>query len=212
MKILLVTATRQELGSIDSINRLKHNFPGIDFLVTGVGMVKATYSLASLLHLQRPDFVLHTGICGSYKPEFPIGCVVNVLTEEFADLGIDDNGKFIPYHEKGDVDKDGKFINSSDFGKIWGLASVHGITVNTANGNKSAIEKIIGLFNPDMESMEGAAIFYTCLKQNIPFAEIRAVSNFVEPRNINNWNIPLAIKNLSIIIPEIILKLQSKKM
>lgn len=209
MKILLVTATRQELGSIAFTNTLKKSFAGIDFLVTGIGMVKATYSLTSMLHLQKPGFVLHTGICGSYKPDFTIGSVVNVLSEEFADFGIDDNGKFIPYHEKGDVDIEGKLINPADYGKKWGINSVHGITVNTASGNKSAIGKTIEQFNPDIETMEGAAVFYTCLKQKIPFAEIRAVSNFVEPRNINNWNIPLAIKNLTTIIPEIISKLQS---
>jgi futalosine hydrolase len=209
MKILIVTATRQELGNIDSVNQLKHNFPDIEFLVTGVGMVKATYSLTSLLHLQRPDFILHTGICGSFRPEIPIGTVVNVLSEEFADIGFDDKGKFIPFHEKGDIDKEGKLICPTDLGNKWGFNSVHGITVNTASGNKPAIDKLVNQFNPDIETMEGAAVFYTCMKQNIPFAEIRSVSNFVEARNINNWNIPLAIKNLSIVIPEIISKLHA---
>ena len=210
MKILLVTATRQELGNIDSLNILKKNFPNLELLVTGVGMVKATFSLCSLIHLQKPEFVLHAGICGSYKNSYPIGSVVNVLSEEFADLGMDDKGKFIPYHEKGDIDKDGKYFNPTDYGNLFGLPSVNGITVNTANGNKSTIEKVQNQFNPDVESMEGAAIFYTCLKLGIPFCEIRAVSNFVEPRNINNWNIPLAIRNLSTIIPEALSKLQNK--
>lgn len=211
MNILLVTATRQELGNIEALNNLKKNFPNLELLVTGVGMVKATFSLSSLIHLQRPDFVLHAGICGSYKPEIPIGSVVNVISEEFADLGIDDRGKFIPYHEKGDVDVEGKLINPKNYSDLFGLSSVHGITVNMANGNKPTIERVTQQFNPDVESMEGAAIFYSCLKLGIPFCEIRAVSNFVEPRNINNWNIPLAIKNLTTIIPEVIAKLQSGK-
>ena len=209
MSILLVTATRQELGNIDSLNNLKKNFPNLEMLVTGVGMVKATFSLSSLIHLKKPDFVLHAGICGSFRTEIPIGSVVNVINEEFADLGMDDKGKFIPYHEKGDVDMDGKLINPTDYGDLFGLKSVHGITVNKTNGNKSTIEKVREQFDPDVESMEGAAVFYTCLKLGIPFCEIRAVSNFVEPRNINNWNIPLAIKNLTTVIPEVIAKLQS---
>ena len=44
--------------------------------------------------------------------------------------------------------------------------------------------------------MEGAAFFYVCLCENIPFLQIRAISNYVEQRNEKNWNIPLAIKNL----------------
>jgi futalosine hydrolase len=51
-------------------------------------------------------------------------------------------------------------------------------------------------FNPQIESMEGAAVFYVCLKTNINCIQIRTISNNVERRNKNNWNIPLALKNL----------------
>ena len=211
MNILIVTATRQELGNIVFLNSLKKSFPDIEILVTGVGMVKATFSLTSYLHLKPPDFVLHIGIAGSYKPEIPVGTVVNVISEEFADLGIDENGKFVPFHEKGDIDNNGILLNPADYGISFGLKSVHGITVNTVNGKKSTIERVVQQFNPDIETMEGAAIFYTCLKLGIPFCEVRSISNFVETRNINNWNIPLAIKNLNTVIPEIIEKISVSK-
>lgn len=204
MKILLVTATKEELGGFDSIKKLQSTFPDLEFLITGIGMVKATYSLISAIHHKKPDFILHTGICGSFNKSFPIGKVLNVLSEEFADIGYDDNGKFIPMIEKDEAFVNGKLLNSIDWGIKFKLPSVKGITVNTVNGEKSAIDKVIQQFHPDIESMEGAVIAYICLKQNIPFAEIRAVSNFVEPRNINNWNIPLAIKNLTTITPEIL--------
>jgi futalosine hydrolase len=45
--------------------------------------------------------------------------------------------------------------------------------------------------------MEGAAFFYACRQFNIPCLQIRAVSNYVEKRNRDNWDIPLAIKNLN---------------
>jgi futalosine hydrolase len=204
VKILLVTATQEELGSFDSVKKLQSTFPDLEFLVTGIGMVKATYSLASAIHHKKPDFILHTGICGSFNNSFPIGTVLNVLTEEFADIGYDDNGKFVPIIEKDEAFVNRKLKNSIDWGKTVKLPSVKGITVNTVNGEKSAIDKVIQQFHPDIESMEGAAIAYICLKQNIPFAEIRAVSNFVEPRNVNNWDIPLAVKNLTTITPEIL--------
>jgi len=209
VKILLVTATQEELGSIVSIKKLQSTFPDLEILNTGVGMVKATYSLTSSILLKRPDFILHTGICGSFNKKFSIGTVLNVVTEEFADIGFDDNGKFVPIIEKNDSIKNGKIINQIDWGKILETPSVKGITVNTVSGEKSAIEKVIQQFHPDIESMEGAVISYVCLKQNIPFAEIRAVSNFVEPRNPNNWDIPLAIRNLTTMLPEILHKIQS---
>jgi futalosine hydrolase len=50
---------------------------------------------------------------------------------------------------------------------------------------------------PQIESMEGAAFFYACRQLNVPCLQIRAVSNYVEKRNRDNWHIGLAIKNLN---------------
>jgi len=45
--------------------------------------------------------------------------------------------------------------------------------------------------------MEGAAVLYCCEQLGIPCLQIRSVSNYVEPRNRNNWEIALAISNLN---------------
>jgi futalosine hydrolase len=45
--------------------------------------------------------------------------------------------------------------------------------------------------------MEGAAFFYACAIQDIPCAQIRAVSNHVVPRDRDAWEIHTAIKNLT---------------
>jgi len=209
VKILLVTATQEESGSIDSVQKLRRIFPELEILITGIGMVKATSSLAFAIYNKKPDFILHTGICGSFNKLYPIGTVLNVLSEEFADIGHNDNGKFVPLPEKDQPFDNGKLKNSMNWGKILKLPSVKGITVNTVNGEKSAIDKVVQQFQPDIESMEGAAIAYLCLKLDISYAEIRAVSNFVEQRNVKNWNIPLAVKNLTTMIPEILNKILS---
>ena len=52
--------------------------------------------------------------------------------------------------------------------------------------------------------MEGAAFFYVCLQEKIPFLQIRSISNYVEKRNKSNWNIPLAIDNLNVVLLDII--------
>jgi len=44
--------------------------------------------------------------------------------------------------------------------------------------------------------MEGAAFFYACLLEGITCTQIRTISNKVEKRNKDNWDIPLAVKNL----------------
>jgi futalosine hydrolase len=53
------------------------------------------------------------------------------------------------------------------------------------------------LFHPQVESMEGAAFMYACLIHQVPFAQVRAVSNFVEKRNREAWKLAEAIRNLS---------------
>jgi len=55
-----------------------------------------------------------------------------------------------------------------------------------------------------VESMEGAAFFYACLMAEVPFLEIRSISNFVEPRNRDAWDLPLAIGNLNQVLAEIL--------
>jgi futalosine hydrolase len=50
--------------------------------------------------------------------------------------------------------------------------------------------------NPHIETMEGAAVFYVCLMEHIPFVQIRAISNYVGETNKNLWKIPLAVENL----------------
>jgi futalosine hydrolase len=45
--------------------------------------------------------------------------------------------------------------------------------------------------------MEGASFFYACEQAGIPGIQIRSISNLVERRNKENWQIGLAIKNLN---------------
>jgi futalosine hydrolase len=77
------------------------------------------------------------------------------------------------------------------------IPAVKGVTNNTVSGEKQLIKWRKEKFSPDIETMEGAAFFYVCLHENVPFVEIRSISNMVEPRDKSKWNIPLAIKNLS---------------
>jgi futalosine hydrolase len=73
-----------------------------------------------------------------------------------------------------------------------------GVSVNTTSGNQEMINSLRErYFSTDIESMEGAAFFFVCLKEGIPFVQIRAISNYVEPRDKSKWDIPLAIKNLN---------------
>ena len=84
------------------------------------------------------------------------------------------------------------------------IKNVKGITVNTVHGNTDSIDKIIKRLNPEIETMEGAAFFYVCEKENITSLQLRAISNYVEKRNRDAWNIPFALNNLKISIANLI--------
>ena len=45
--------------------------------------------------------------------------------------------------------------------------------------------------------MEGAAFHFVCLQQNIPFLQLRSISNKVGERNKTKWNLIEAIVNLN---------------
>jgi futalosine hydrolase len=45
--------------------------------------------------------------------------------------------------------------------------------------------------------MEGAAVLYVAEMLDIPAIQIRSISNYVEPRNRENWKIKEAIENLN---------------
>ena len=84
------------------------------------------------------------------------------------------------------------------------LQSVSAITVNTTHGNKASIDLYKNKFNADLETMEGAAVFYVCFHEKVDCIQIRSISNYVQERDKANWNIPLAIKNLNDKLFEII--------
>jgi futalosine hydrolase len=230
-KILIVSATDKEINlltqKVSNMQKAGYwlhscNFLNlrIDLLNCGVGLPSAIYRLTSLLHREKYDMVIHPGIAGSFRDDLKIGTVVQVVAEEFGDLGINDNDEFHTLFEMGNTDQGsapfsgGRLVNNFDsqkFQSLAGLLKVKGITVNTASGNDRDIEKRKSKFSADIETMEGAGIFYVCLLQNIPFIEIRSISNKVEPRNIKNWNVPLALLNLSDTLIKILEEINNKR-
>ena len=103
--------------------------------------------------------------------------------------------------------QNGRLLNTHSnavFPQLQDLKMVSAITVNKVLGKESSIEAAKKHFHPDIESMEGAAVFYSCLMSHQPFAEIRAISNYVEERDKSKWDIPLAVKNLNGYVAELI--------
>jgi len=217
MRILLVVATEAELGpfisdfgcSISELEQNKHatifkseiEHPKSEILITGVGMVATAFALGKHLVANKYDLAVNLGIAGSFDRNIQIGEVVEVTKDTLSELGAEDDHSFLTMGELGFGDD--TFYPSTKLADLYNLfnnfnlKTATAITVNTVHGNEASIEKVRARLHPQLESMEGAAFFYACNQANVPCIQIRAVSNYVEKRNRDNWNIGLAVKNLN---------------
>jgi futalosine hydrolase len=216
MNILIVSATYLEIEPLlthfkfveqsnQKLRKYTFNNHKIDVLIPGVGMTCTAYWMGKTLNTKLYDCAINLGLAGSFNDDIKIGEVVNIVSDRISELGAQDGEKFLSL-----IDMD--LIEDEDFALVNGemvntipirnkvidtLKSVKAISVNTTHGEENEIEKVVKLFNPDVESMEGAAFYYACLLEGITCTQIRAISNKVEPRNKENWDIKLAVKNLT---------------
>lgn len=86
--------------------------------------------------------------------------------------------------------------------KKYGKATA--VTVQTVSGLPEKRTQLELGFKPQIESMEGAAFFYVCLLEKVPFVELRSVSNEVGERDRGKWNIPLALSALRESVKELL--------
>ena len=192
MNVLIVAATKSEITS-DKISDLP-------ILITGVGMINTAINLTKELNNNDYDLVINMGVAGCFSDAIKIGDVVEVVEDCFSEMGFEDGESF---SEFSDFDIKTRY-------KVEGrtsLRKVKGITVNTVHGIESSIQNIVERLHPDIESMEGATVFKVCEEMKIPCIQIRSISNKVEKRNKENWNLDLAISNLNIEVEKIIITL-----
>ncbi len=195
MQILIVAATQAEIQPL--LNYFNEKKP-FDVLITGVGMVATAYALGNKTSISKYDLTINLGIAGSFDKNIALGEVVNIQKDCLSELGAEDGDYFIDIQSLGFGES--IYENDADinyFSNRFNLKKVSAITVNTVHGNEGSILKISQQLHPQLESMEGAAFFYACQHAGIMGLQIRAVSNYIEKRNRDNWNIALAIKNLN---------------
>lgn len=201
-RILIVVATEVEV--LPNFRQTGKEFYSLeqygihaDILITGPGAVPTTFALCRVA--DSYDVIINGGIAGSFTEQLPLGSVVLVDSDSFADYGIDDNGTFrhidtiLPHYLKSSLSV---MVNPYNLNVSTKLERVRGITVSTVSGSNERITIMKRLWNAQIETMESAAVFYVCLKLGKPFFGLRAVSNYVEPRNRENWQIALAVQTL----------------
>lgn len=209
MKILVTAATTLEIQPFlqyldQHIPALKAANCQIDVLIAGIGMMHTAFSLGRHLLVNKPDIAIQAGIGGAFRHNWELGQVVLVKREFLADLGAEDNDQFKDLFDIGLWQpSQAPFTGNSLVNTFAGLPEVPplptatGVTVNLVSGSEPTIQKLVSKYAPDVESMEGAAFHYACLLEEIPFLQLRSISNYVEIRDKSKWKIPLAVKTLN---------------
>jgi futalosine hydrolase len=220
MNLLIVAATwpevkllADELVFVEEPTHLLKKYKlgnlNIDILISGIGTTFTAFHLTNALRDKNYELVMNVGIAGSLNRELQIGEVVSVISDEFADLGIEKETEFLTLFETGFMDAndfpfDHGILKASDMNGNISLKKVRGITTNKSHGRLESINELRSKFSGQVESMEGAVVFYVCKWVGVDCCQVRSISNYVEPRDSALWNIPLALEKLNISVLSIL--------
>jgi futalosine hydrolase len=198
-QVLLAGATELEVTQLRS-----SRFP---LVVTGVGAVNTAHALTGYLARHpRPALVIQTGIAGAYVPAgIAVGSVVLADTEIYGDLGVRTVDGWQPMETIGIpliAARDGQSARFNYFPldqKLVTRASRVGgsliartgpfLTLSVVTGVRALGDELHARFGALCESMEGAAAAHVCTLHDVPFLEVRGISNLVEDRDRGKWRI-----------------------
>lgn len=208
MRVIVTAATTGEwmpcFSKIDKLYTENSKRFKIYFHQSGVGILATTYSLTKLLTEEKPDLIIQIGLAGCFNNSVPLGKIFLIDKEIAGDIGVEENGKwkdifnikleksnYPPYEKRMLVNPHIEKFN------LLKMKAVTGITVNEITTRKERIKQLIKKYDPLSESMEGAALHYVCRSLNLPFLQMRAISNYVGERDKSKWLIKESLNNLN---------------
>lgn len=183
----------------------------IVYVVSGMGKTNAAHAATVLIERFSPGLVILFGVGGAYPSSgLEVGDVAVAEKEVYGDEGFQRGNRFhgtecigIPLLKRGrkryfnefplDRKLSRKTLESARL--VTKTAAGTFVTVSTCTGTKARaleLEKRLGAI---CENMEGAAVAHVCAIYGIPMIEIRGISNIVENRDKDRWNVTLAAEH-----------------
>ena len=199
MSILLLAATAREIEPfLTTQTPQQRKAAGLTVLIGGVGVAASVFHLTNQLSHHHYDCVIQAGIGGAFEASgLQPGEVVTVHQDAFGDLGAYEPPHFKSISDMG-LCQDLEWLhNPNPLLKKMPYKQVAGITVHTITGDAGMVAALHQKWKAGTESMEGAALHYVCLKKQVPFIQLRALSNFVGDRDKNNWKLKEAVDALN---------------
>ncbi len=202
--MLIVAATPFEIAALQEQwpPGSYHAVLQLEYFVCGVGPVASGITLTEQLCRVSYDMVLNVGVAGALDSELALGEVVQVVADSFGDIGAEEaSGAFVSVHELGlagaTLAPAWPHVFTSDAEHYAFAKHVIGVTVATVHGEAASIARFRKTSDAQVESMEGATVAWVAFRQNTQHLQLRAISNYVEPRNRDSWKLELALKNLT---------------
>lgn len=186
--MLIITPTQHEKESLTEL------LPPDTIHVCGIGRVNTASFLTEEIIIRRPNSVLLVGCAGAYRGSgLVIGDIAVAQSEVSADEGVVNESGFQSMEEIGVpvlTKKDVAYFNIFpvderlsdrllECARTEGLIAEGGrfITVSAISGTKQRADIVNQRIGALCENMEGAAAAHICMKYDIPFGEIRGISN-----------------------------------
>lgn len=176
----------------------------------GMGKTNAAHALTALLEAVPVRGVVGFGIGGAYPGSgLDVGGIALATAAAYGDEGVQapdgwmsTEGIGIPLWQAGDARRFNTFpldavrvararTALADAG--YAVRTGPFVTVSCCSGTAALGAAMAGRFPGALcEGMEGAALAHVAAIYEVPFLELRAVSNLVEDRDMSRWRIPAA--------------------
>lgn len=159
---------------------------GVRVHICGVGLTDCALFMGRYFATEeRPDAVIMGGIAGVYEHStFKIGETVIVSKEREADFGFFyPDGLRLLAHTQNTLD----FPVKEWYDCPWAEDDWIELPKAASNSANCSMSSYIPTKDADIENMEGIPFFKACLKEGIPFFELRSISNKVD-LNRGTWD------------------------
>lgn len=175
-------------------------FPG------GMGKSNAAHALTALLETRRVRGVIGFGVGGAYAGSgLEIGDVAIASAAVYGDEGVeapdgwlDTKGIGIPLAERDGHRWFNRFepdpLRVAAAARALAAAGIPArvgpfVTVSNCSGTAARGSVLAARFGGICEGMEGAALAHVATLYDVPFLELRAISNAVEDRDFTRWRL-----------------------
>jgi futalosine hydrolase len=190
-------------------------------VVTGMAPVNAAHALTREVERRgRPALVIQVGIGGAFvQSGLSVGAVALATEEVYGDVGVitpdgwlSSEGIGIPLVPAAEgasaatsgqaaADRPARFNQFpldaalvERAARVCGARTGRFLTLSQVTGVRALADELHARFGAVCESMEGAAAAHVCALYDLPFLEVRGISNLVEDRDRSKWRIPEAAR------------------